>query len=379
MQVLRRPFDCPPAKRITDSPTARASESPMSISALYERFCATIGRWRLPAAGALVALAPLWLVPASADDGHRLLVMTQNLYVGSFFQELGAAKTPGEIIAAATLTYQHILATRPAERAVVIADEIARLRPDFVGLEQAAILRTGTAPPATAVTFDLLQSLLQALAAKGVRYEAVAVRPGLDGEAPTALGFNFRLTMRDALIVRADLLEQGHVKLSNLQIRQYAAASTDTEGYASIDVTWRGRQFRFVTTHFALVSLAAPQALELVQTAANTTLPVVLVCDCNANPDNPADPIFQNFPAYLLLKNAGFIDAFRTARPNDPGFTFGQDENLLNVTSTMSHRIDLVQFRGPFTVEDVQVVAPPRLIACPSACGHPTMPALWRP
>ena len=111
-----------------------------------------------------------------------------------------------------------------------------------------------------------------------------------------------------------------------------------------------------MTTHFALLSLAVPQALELVQTAANTTLPVVLVCDCNANPDDPNDPIIQNFQAYLVLKNAGFIDAFRTARPNDPGFTFGQDENLLNVTSTMSHRIDLVQFRGPFTIEDVQVV-----------------------
>nr|ALS92314.1 exoDNase_III: exodeoxyribonuclease [uncultured bacterium] len=72
--------------------------------------------------------------------------------------------------------------------------------------------------------------------------------------------------------------------------------------------------------------------------------------------DNPADPIFQNFPAYLLLKNAGFIDVFRTARPNDPGFTCCHDENLLNVTSAVSHRIDLVQFRGPFTIEDVQVV-----------------------
>jgi exonuclease III len=111
-----------------------------------------------------------------------------------------------------------------------------------------------------------------------------------------------------------------------------------------------------VTTHFALLSFAVPQALELVRTAANTTLPVVLVCDCNANSD-PADPIFfQNFPAYLLLKNAGFVDVFRIARPNDPGFTCCQDENLLNVISTMSRRIDLVQFRGPFTIEDVQVV-----------------------
>ena len=330
----------------------------MSKSAMCERFCAAIGRSRLlgVAASLVVPLLSLAPAPATADDGHRLRVMTQNLYVGSFFQELNAAKTPNEIISAATLTYQHIVATRPAERAVQIADEIAKLRPDFVGLEQAAILRTGTAPPATAVTFDLLQSLLQELAARGVRYETVAVKPGLDAEAPTALGFNVRLTLRDALIVRADLLEEGHVTLSNLQIRQYIAASTDTEGYSSIDVIWRGRQFRFVTTHFALVSLAVPQALELVRTAANTTLPVVLVCDCNANPDDPNDPIFQNYPAYLVLKNAGFVDAFRTVRPNDQGFTFGQAENLLNATSTMSHRVDLVQFRGPFTVEDVQVV-----------------------
>ena len=330
----------------------------MSKAATCERSGAAIWRRRLRDVTAFFALAlsSLAAAPASADDDHRLRVMIQNLYAGSFFQEINAARTPGEIIAAATLTYQRILATRPAERAVVIADKIAKLRPDFVSLHQAAILRTGSTPPATAVTFDLLQSLLRELAARGVRYEAVAVRPGIDAEAPTALGFNVRLALRDALIVRADLLEEGHVKLSNLQIRQYIAASTDTEGYSSIEVTWRGRQLRLVTTHFALLSFAVPQALELVQTAANTTLPVVLVCDCNANPDNPADPIFQNFPAYLLLKNAGFIDVFRTARPNDPGFTCCQDENLLNVTSAVSHRIDLVQFRGPFTIEDVQVV-----------------------
>src|SRR5215204_70866 len=105
----------------------------MSKSAMRRTFAAAIRRWWLPAffALALLSLAP---VPASADEGHRLRVMTQNLYVGSFFQELTAAKTPGEIIAAATLTYQHILATKPAARAVAIADKIAELRPDFVGL-----------------------------------------------------------------------------------------------------------------------------------------------------------------------------------------------------------------------------------------------------
>src|SRR4051812_41687544 len=264
----------------------------MSKLAIYQRFCAAIRRWRVAEVTAFFALALVSLAPApaSADHDHRLRVMTQNLYVGSFFQELNAAVSANELIAAATIIYQHILATRPPERMIVIADEIAALRPDFVGLEQAGILRTGSAPPATAVTFDLLQSLLQELAARGVPYKTVAVRPGLDAELPSALGFDVRLTMRDALIVRADLIEHGQVKLSNLQIRQYIAAprqvtpfgvAGDTPGYASIDVNWRGRQFRFVTTHFDLLpALAVPQALELVQTAANTDMPVVLVCDC---------------------------------------------------------------------------------------------------
>src|SRR5262249_20127792 len=259
--VLRRPFDCHPGKRTTNRPTAaadRASEGLMSKAAACQTFNADIWRLRICKATTFFTLALLSLAPApaSADDDHRLRVMNQNLYVGLFFLQLGAATTASDYVAALTLTYQHVLATKPAERAVVIADEIAGLRPDFVGLEQAAILRTGNAPPATAVTFDLLQTLLDELAAKGVRYETVAVVPGLDAEVPTALGFDVRLTLRSALIVRADLLEEGHVILSNLQIRQYIASpkqvtplgsvSSDTKGYAAIDVTWRGRQFRFV-------------------------------------------------------------------------------------------------------------------------------------
>src|SRR3954463_13429340 len=163
----------------------------MTKSAVYDKFCAAIRRWRFPGVTVFLALVVVSLAPApaSADQDHRLRVMTQNLYVGSFFQELNTAVSANEFIAAATIIYQHILATRPPERMLVIADEIAALRPDFVGLEQAAILRTGSAPPATAVTFDLLQSLLQELAARGVPYKTVAVRPGLDAELPSALCF----------------------------------------------------------------------------------------------------------------------------------------------------------------------------------------------
>ena len=67
--------------------------------------------------------------------------MTQNTYEGTNFDELFAAKSPGEFVAAVTTTYENILATNPAERAAAVAGEIAREGPDLVALQEAAILR----------------------------------------------------------------------------------------------------------------------------------------------------------------------------------------------------------------------------------------------
>jgi hypothetical protein len=95
------------------------------------------------------------------DQGEATLrVMTQHLFMGTDFPELLAAQTLPEFIEAVTTTYHNVLATRPAKRMAVIAREIARLQPDLVGLQEAAILRTGRAPPATNVEFDMLQILL---------------------------------------------------------------------------------------------------------------------------------------------------------------------------------------------------------------------------
>ena len=76
------------------------------------------------------------------------------------------------------------------------------------------------AGPATTVRSDLVQSLLDELAGLGQRYRAVAIVPGLDAQAPSALGFNVRVTNQDAILVRGDLLG-GAIKVSNLQIEQF--------------------------------------------------------------------------------------------------------------------------------------------------------------
>ena len=78
---------------------------------MCERFCAAVGRWRLAGVTAVfvVALQSLAPAPAAADDGHRLRVMTQNLYVGSFFQELTGATT-ADVAADAEIKPDFVLA-----------------------------------------------------------------------------------------------------------------------------------------------------------------------------------------------------------------------------------------------------------------------------
>src|SRR5262245_59782655 len=63
---------------------------------------------------------------AHDKDGRVVRVMTQNVYEGTNFEELGAATTPAEFVAAVTATFQGIAATKPAERAADIAKEIAQ-------------------------------------------------------------------------------------------------------------------------------------------------------------------------------------------------------------------------------------------------------------
>ena len=270
-------------------------------------------------------VAALVLGPAreAAADDATVRVMTQNMYQGTNFDEILAATNPAQFVAAVTQTYQNILATDPPGRAAAIAREIARERPDLVALQEADILRTGS-PPATTVAEDQLQALLKELRRLGQNYEAIAIIPGVDPEAPSTLGFDVRITYRTVIIARADS-HGSHVELSNMQVQHFLVNHVfstavgipivNTRGWASVDVKIRGRSFRFVTTHLE----AAPpfttqlaQAAELIQSAGNTSLPIVLVGDFNSDAANSADPTFAT---YQLLLSAGFSDGWKARHP----------------------------------------------------------------
>ncbi|MFJ3306186.1 endonuclease/exonuclease/phosphatase family protein [Streptomyces sp. NPDC086549] len=299
---------------------------------------------------------------AGGNGDANVRVMTQNMYVGSDFQALADARTPQQFFAAVTLTYQQILASRPSERAAAVAREVARDEPDLVALQEADIVRTG-APPATNVQSDQLKSLLAALDRLGRHYEAVAIVPEEDIEAPSTLGFDVRLSVRNVILARVG--PSRPVKVSNLQVQTYAiqhvqpspvGSITSRNGWASVDATVDGRTFRFVTTHLEPLppfSVQRAQAQDLVASAADTDLPVVFAGDFNTTANDPQNP---TFPTYQFLLNSGFTDAWREKHPTDPGFTCCQAPDLKNPVSALSLRIDLVLFRGDFGVKNIHLV-----------------------
>jgi len=82
-------------------------------------------------------------------------------------------------------------------------------------------------------------------------------------------------------------------------------------------------------------------------------MPVIMAADFNANASDSADPTFAT---YQLLLSAGFKDAWKERHPSLPGYTCCQDEDLLNPTSLLSTRVDLVLYRGDISVRDIKLV-----------------------
>ncbi len=315
----------------------------------------------------LLALAIGQAGSANAE-GMTVRLMTQNMYVGSAFSALGSATTTDEFVAAVTQTYQNILASKPKERAVAVAKEIKRAEnnPDIIALQEAWIVRTGSAgAPATKVVSDQLEELLNELDRK---YEAIAILPNLDAQAPTQLGFDVRLTDRTVIIARAD----PSLKLANMRVQDYLVNSVrntpvgvpliNKRGWASVELTLSGHSLQFMTTHLdnsPPFAIQGAQAAEAIQSVTNPALPIVFMGDFNVDPrDDPSNP---TFPTYKLLINAGFSDAWTQRYPSlphlsVPGYTCCQAANLLNPNSALSYRIDLVLTRGAVSVVDVKLV-----------------------
>ena len=90
--------------------------------------------------------------------------------------------------------------------------------------------------------------------------------------------------------------------------------------------------------------------LELLSGPAQTTLPLIMLGDFNSAADG------STTATYGLLTAAGLVDTWNAAHPGDPGLTCCQAADLLNATSTLRVRFDVIFTRGNFEVLDSEIV-----------------------
>jgi len=305
-------------------------------------------------------------VPFGGD--RTITVMTRNVYHGvnaELAAVAGATSVPDLFVKVGGV-YQAYVARNFPERAAALAAEIDATRPELIGLQEAVLVRTqappdGPASPATTVALDYVQMLLDALAARGLRYEVVGTSLGWDIELPSALGFDVRHTDREVILARADL-STADLKISNVQTGHFSANCvlrtnigpiTIQRGWVSADVKVRGKAFRFLSTHLdgdcSNPAVQIAQAQELLQGPGVTDLPLLFAGDFNS------DAVATSTSAYGALRAAGFTDAWDVAGGGD-GFTCCQDPFLQTPVSLLNRRIDLVLVRGGIEVTAASVV-----------------------
>jgi endonuclease/exonuclease/phosphatase family metal-dependent hydrolase len=322
-------------------------------------------------------LVILTLAPATATaqaGPGEITVMTWNLSFGTDLGPIVAATSEVEFVTAVATAYTQAQATDFPGRAKAWADEIERARPDLIGLQEAALWRTQTpadfspTPNATTVEADLVGLLLAELRSRGLKYEVVIAQTGQDIEAPGLFPNGFmdvRLTQREVILAR----KSAGLRLTNAQSGRYAAYLTVPTvigvpvalpwAWASVDATRSGQSFRFATTHLDPISGVAQQlqADEFMAGPGSTKLPIVWVGDFNSDADGT---VITGVPSatvtYESIIASGYADAWTAGHPLNPGFTCCQATNLLNPTSTLTERVDLVLTRGPFHVGKASLV-----------------------
>ena len=308
------------------------------------------------------------VAPSARAAGGELTVMTRNLSFGTDLGPIVAATTEFEFVTAVAAAFTQAQASDFPGRAKAWADEIERARPDLIGLQEGVLWRTQTpadflpTPNATTVEADLVALLLAELRSRGLKYEVVIAQTGYDIEAPglfpTGL-VDVRLTQREVILAR----KASGLRLANAQGGQYATFVTVPTiigvpvalpwAWASVDVTRGGRSLRFATTHLDPISGVAQQlqANEFLAGPGSTTLPIVWVGDFNSNAHGTVVTGVPSATAtYQSIIASGYADAWSARHPSNPGFTCCQAINLLNPTSTLTERVDLVLTRGPFHV-----------------------------
>ena len=324
--------------------------------------------------------------------GETVTVMTRNIFLGADLgPALGATGTP-EFIAANGAIFAQMQASNMPVRAKGLADEIRKRKPDLVGLQEAALWRTGPLdinaaleqqPVATEVYQDFLRLLLQRLNRKTKTYKAVVVANEFDFEAPAdfdldsstgTLGAdgNGRLTMRDVILIRRG----AGIKVRKAKTGQFdpgisysakvggVVDVTVVRGWARIDVKVRNSPwFRFGTVHLeafddrterpsvrAQQAQAFADAIRKRQKRNGARMPLVALGDFNSDVPGLVPGDEQAFEAMLA---DGFTD-IGTKEPLSCCIQNSYDLKTGGSRKDFDHRVDQIWTNTPRKVKPIK-------------------------
>lgn len=325
---------------------------------------ASRGRRAIAALATMVAIL-FAVVPAQqagAKDKRELVVMSQNLYLGSSLDPAIEAETVPELLAAAATIWGVVQFTDFPTRSEAIADQIALSSPDLIGLQEVA---EWTTSGPTGPGIDFLDVLLEDLGSRGLSYSVAAVSDNaLIGPVPLAVPcggpigaclITFR--DRDVILVNDDTPDLEVFDSQSGRYEAQAVLSTPIgpisfdRGWTAVDGTFEGKKFRFLNTHLETGAFPAEQeaqAQEFLEGPANVGGAVVAVGDFNSRADGTTTA------SYAILTKSYFRDAWDTS--DGEGLTCCQNGTLTNPTSELGSRIDLILTHAAARALDVEVV-----------------------
>ncbi len=303
------------------------------------------------------------VIPATAQNSAGDLgVMTYNVNEGTdFLQVLSATNATQFLLGVGDIVTQ-VQGTNPPERMQSVAAQILLAQPTLVSLQEVDQWYLGKFNPLTqtcgpmSLEYDMLQELIDALAAQGGHYKVVEQVPEITLPATPGLILPSTflcaaVTDNNVILARTDLNPR-IFSFSNLQSGEFPTAVPFTtpfgtvpitRSWASVDVQFHASTFRFIGTHLEsfVPIVREAQGAELRAGPANTALPVIVAMDANAQ----AFPFPQD-PTYVDFMAAGYNDVWQEIFPSVPGLTCCQNESDNNPVSELYQRIDLILTLG---------------------------------
>jgi endonuclease/exonuclease/phosphatase family metal-dependent hydrolase len=282
--------------------------------------------------------------PPAAAARTKVTVLTLNMYPGTNLDLVVAALVspdPTDDAPALGLAIQTLLETDYAARAGLLVDEIARVRPHAVALQEVSTFDIAAAVAGQAIQIDFLSILEAALAARGLHYVEAGV--GTNYSLTPVAGVSY--SQGDAMLVDAErvtVTTAAH-HIFNANIGEVAPGIELRQGWSVADAVVAGRRIVFAGTHLeanlfgtSLSGLRAAQATELVGSLP-AGVPAILMGDLN---DEPGSAMYQ------VLSIAGMLDVWRALRPGVAGYTCCHDDNLANQVARFDEHIDYIFARG---------------------------------